>query len=151
MKEPIILKPEGMTPESGWKECEEYVKKCGGCVHEDGSVNWRAAFGADPGVCTCPRCAVMLSAWGTRIECPDCHFQFPTHWWSQYACGVHAAKMLAKKDIDKNMQNYYAKKMADNCLCQYFMHGFNNPVDDAWEEHGKIDWEAVVAASEDDA
>ena len=41
-------------------------------VDEDGNVNWRAAFSADPGVIECPGCGIFLWREGTKVECPDC-------------------------------------------------------------------------------
>jgi hypothetical protein len=89
--DPIVLEPAGFTPEQGWAECEQYVKQCGGVTNKDGEVNWRAAFGADPGCCSCPACHVTYWAWGARVRCVRCAFEFPTDWWPMYSYGVSAA------------------------------------------------------------
>lgn len=45
-------------------------------VNDDGSINWRAAFFADPGVKSCPRCKTYFWNEAAVMECPDCHVQF---------------------------------------------------------------------------
>ncbi len=47
-------------------------------ANEDGSINWGAAFAADPGVTSCPKCKTKFWAEGTRLECTECGTQFPT-------------------------------------------------------------------------
>lgn len=73
MKHPIIL--EGK--EFDWQEGGEYAKHV---VDENGVINWRAAFFADPGVMKCPQepCGAYLWAEGLRVRCPDCGHEFDT-------------------------------------------------------------------------
>ncbi len=41
-------------------------------VNQDGTVNYRAAMYADPGVMQCPHCNEYHWREGVRVECPDC-------------------------------------------------------------------------------
>ena len=48
--------------------------------HSDGSINFCAAFCADPGCCRCPNCGVYYWKEGEILECLDCGIQFdPTN------------------------------------------------------------------------
>lgn len=48
-------------------------------VDDDGEVNWRAAFYADPGTMTCPGCLRKLWREGTLVRCPDCQHEWNTN------------------------------------------------------------------------
>ena len=74
LMEPIILEPAGLTPEQGWAECQPYADAL---VASNGDNMW-AAFGADPGVTSCPECKQKYWAWGTRLKCVQCGAEFPT-------------------------------------------------------------------------
>jgi predicted RNA-binding Zn-ribbon protein involved in translation (DUF1610 family) len=65
MKSPIIHTGKPFD----WDRGNEAVEHL---ANDDGSVNWRAAFSADPGVMSCPNCAVHLWREGTDVECPEC-------------------------------------------------------------------------------
>lgn len=39
---------------------------------EDGSVNWRAAAGADPGATKCPECETYFWAEAELLQCTEC-------------------------------------------------------------------------------
>jgi hypothetical protein len=45
-------------------------------VNDDGSVNWGAAFRADPGVRKCPGCDHYYWNEAKVMECPACEIQF---------------------------------------------------------------------------
>ena len=146
--DPIILEPAGLTPEAGWAECKDYVDKCGGLQHDDGEVNWRAAFGADPGLSSCPACHQPYWAWGTKLKCilNTCGFEFPTDWWPMYSYGVHAAMAKgrgAKVDIENHpgLRELHERRLSH----PYYRYGFEHPVESAWDEHNKIDWKTVMA------
>lgn len=47
-------------------ECREASKHV---MRDDGTVNWRAAFFADPGVTSCPVCKEYLMHEGSILEC----------------------------------------------------------------------------------
>jgi hypothetical protein len=130
MKDPIVIDPPGFDMAKRWAECNEASEHLS---HEDGSVNWRAAFSADPGVCSCPACHEHFWAWGRVIRCTECGFEFPTDWWSMYAWGVQAGG-------NRKHRYRHAERMAH----PYYRHGFEHPVDDAWEERERIDWRAVI-------
>ncbi len=137
--DPDVIEPEGFSSEAAWKECRDYVDRCGGLVHEDGEPNWRAAFGADPGCCSCPGCGADYWAWGKRQRCKRCGMEYPTDWWSMYSSGVQQAKAKARGGEfcgavthDRNMGH------------PFYRYGFEHPVEDAWEQHDKIDWRAVL-------
>lgn len=58
-----------------WKEGAEIMRHV---ANDDGSINWGAAFRADPGVTHCPKCKAYYWAEGEELECLDCGTQFPT-------------------------------------------------------------------------
>lgn len=135
MRDPIIIDPPGFNPADGWKQCQEDVERAGGLDDIDGYPNWLAAFAADPGCCTCPNCKAYYWAWGRVIQCLDCGFQFSTDWWPMYSWGVQAAKERRADRLHEKRMNH-----------PYYRYGFEHPVDDAWEEHDKINWKAVLPA-----
>ena len=137
---PIILEPAGMTAQAGWAECRSFVDQCGGVTYPDGEVNWRAAFGADPGVCSCPACHQMYWAWGTKQRCVVCGFEYPTDWWPMYSYGVGTAKM----HIPPDQYPFIAKLHQQRLEHPYYRYGFEHPVADAWLEHDRIDWRSVM-------
>jgi hypothetical protein len=139
--EPIILDPANLTPEQGWDECHRYVEKCGGLTDGDGEVNWRAAFGADPGICTCPACHQQYWAWGRRHRCRQCGFEYPTDWWPMYSYGVNAAtseQRGSKVHIQNSqaLRDLHERRLAAH---PYYRYGFEHPVEDPWKEHDRID------------
>ena len=48
---------------------QEGAKAAAACVREDGEVDWRAAYSADPGVTRCPKCGTYHWREGTRRRC----------------------------------------------------------------------------------
>lgn len=136
MRDPKVIDPPGFDPSAGWKEFREYVDQCGGLADEEGNVNWRAAFGADPGCCTCPNCGEYYWAWGRIIECLDCQFQFPTDWWAMYSWGVQATRNPVFR-VD-----HIHKKRLEH---PYYRYGFEHPVNDAWKEHDKLPWKQIIS------
>lgn len=147
--DPIVLEPAGLTLERGWDECKSYVEKCGGLTDEDGEVNWRAAFGADPGICSCPACHQKYWAWGTKQRCRQCGFEYPTDWWPMYSYGVNAvhrrSNVLAPGnsiEVQAGLRRLHEARLAH----PYYRYGYEHPVEDAWKERDKIDWRAVMSA-----
>jgi hypothetical protein len=124
-------------PASTWAECREYVEKCGGLSHEDGEPNWRAAFGADPGCCSCPKCKEMYWSWGAVIQCLDCGFTFPTDWWAMYSWGVQSERRSGRASFPDHI---HTRRLAH----PYYRYGFEHPVENPWEERERIDWKAAV-------
>jgi hypothetical protein len=45
-------------------------------VNQDGSLNWGAAFRADPGVKSCPVCKAHYWNEAKVMQCPDCQTYF---------------------------------------------------------------------------
>ncbi len=131
---PIVIDPPDMDIHAAWKQCDKWVKGAGGLFHDDGEPNWRAAFSADPGCVTCPACGETYWAWGRRHRCVKCGFEYPTDWWPMYSYGVHAAK---------SERGRY--KHEERLSHPYYRYGFEHPVDDAWEQHDKINWRAAMA------
>lgn len=132
IREPIIIEPPGRTPKDGWDKCHAAVEERGGFGDGD-QINIGAAFVADPGVCTCPNCHEHFWAWGTKLECTECHFQFPTDWWGMYSHGVAAARRIFVESLhQERLQN------------PYYQYGFEHPVADAWGEHEKIPWKQIM-------
>lgn len=68
---PIILTGKAFD----WDEGARYGAAA---VNVDDSVNWRAAFFADPGVMSCPQCKEHLWREGDTVRCPHCSSEFET-------------------------------------------------------------------------
>jgi hypothetical protein len=142
--EPIILEPHDLTPEQGWDECKSYVEKCGGLTHRGGDVNWRAAFGADPGICSCPVCQQQYWAWGTKQRCRQCGFEYPTDWWPMYSYGVNAATAKDRGakvhiEVSQALRELHERRLSH----VYYRYGFEHPVDDPWKNRFLVNWRAV--------
>ena len=158
--DPIVIDPPGFNPKDGWAECSEYVEKCGGLTDDDGEVNWRAAFGADPGICSCPNCHQAFWAWGRKVECTECHFQFPTNWWPEYSYGCQDAARLSWRIMLRDFlclfhhQRWFfcrrrlrigiRERLSERLMHPYYRDGFEHPVADPWAEHEKINWREIL-------
>ena len=146
IKDPIVVDPPGFDCAAGWKECGEYVEKCGGLVRNDGELNWRAAFGADPGCCTCPACHQSFWSWGRLIECTECHFRFPPNWWGLYSDGVNQRNRELRPTpymldpANAAFCDWLTRSRDKRLASPYYRYGYEHPVPDAWQEHDKIDW-----------
>lgn len=145
--DPIVVEPAGFSSQQGWDECHRYVEQCGGLTHPDGEPNWRAAFGADPGVCSCPVCRQYYWAWGTKQRCRACGFEYPTDWWPMYSYGVGEAKrrqnVLALGNAIEAQTGL--RRLHDSRLPHpYYRYGYEHPVEDAWKERDQIDWRVAV-------
>jgi hypothetical protein len=134
--DPIVIQPPGFDQAKQWAKCNEAAKHV---ERPDGEVNWKAAFSADPGVCSCPACRRMHWAWGSVQRCSGCGFEYPTGWWSMYAWGVAAAK---RGDTDRGVSRLHRERMSH----LYYRYGYEHPVEDAWKEHDRIDWRTVTEA-----
>lgn len=115
---PIVLEPSTFDEDAAWQECREYVEKCGGLAHADGEPNWRAAFGADPGICSCPACHFNYWAWGRVQRCRQCGFEYPTDWWAMFSWGAQAFRGgIMRKSLSHD----------DRLDHSYYRYGFENP------------------------
>lgn len=153
MKDPIVIEPAGFSTEAAWKGCSDYVERCGGLVDEDGEYNMRAAFGADPGCCTCPNCGEYFWQWGTLIECTECHFRFPPDWWPRYSEGVSDRKTVSgeRKIRDEQARQRWIssinEKLEKSMRHPYYRYGYEHPVESAWETHDKLPWKEIMEAA----
>lgn len=81
---PIVL--DGTDVNAVWKQCK---RQCDVLV-ESGGTDLRAAAGADPGIVSCPKCGTMHWNIGSKQECTQCTFQYPTDWWPMLCWGKQA-------------------------------------------------------------
>jgi hypothetical protein len=148
LRNPKVIDPPGFDQHAAWKECEEYVDKCGGLAYPDGEPNWRAAFGADPGCCSCPKCKAMYWCWGRVQECLKCGFRYPTDWWCMYSWGVQARNRqdnpppaYQDAEIRRRMESHDAERMSH----PYFRYGYEHPVPHPrCEDSANFDWAALA-------
>ena len=66
--QPIIIS--GEYPDPFPKDASENI------THEDGSINWYAAFNADPGVRKCEHCNTYYWNLAKVMRCPKCNIEF---------------------------------------------------------------------------
>lgn len=129
--DPIVIDPPGYDVAKGWAWCHEESKD--GCVYPNGEINWRAAFSADPGCCSCPKCHKYHWSFGRRHRCTGCGFEYPVDWWPMYSWGVSAAR-------HGDPHNH-----AERMKCPYYRYGYEHPVGDPCDERDRIDWPTVLA------
>lgn len=134
---PIVIDPPGFDQDAAWKECSEYVEKCGGLMRADGEPNWRAAFSADPGCCSCPACGEMYWAWGRVQRCAKCSFEYPTDWWCMYSWGTQA-------HAGRRHRGTWHYKHVEYMKHPYYRYGFEHPVSDPWETSHTDEWRATI-------
>jgi len=96
MKDPIIL--EG--PPIDWGHHREQSQRV---MDPSGEINWGAAFGADPGVMSCPHCKTHLWQGGYRVKCPECSTEFDTPLRLRQAELVEIACPWCDKTEDKQL------------------------------------------------
>ena len=138
---PIVIDPPGFNEAAAWQECRDYVDQCGGLAHEDGEPNWRAAFGADPGICSCPACHRDHWAWGRKQRCTRCGFEYETDAWLMYSYGVQAAKRTDWRSA------LHERRLAH----PYYRYGFEHPESagaDAYKAFKSIDWRSIFGTLE---
>jgi hypothetical protein len=154
IKDPIIIDPPGYTADKGWQECQSYVESVGGPTHSDGEPCIMAAAGADPGCCTCPNCHQYFWAFGRRIRCTECGFEFPTDWWPMYSYGTQHSRRLSgavvcpNPDDNRRMLAYVSAKSEEMKKHPYYRYGFDHPVGDPWEAHDKLPWQDIMGQLE---
>ena len=148
MKDPIVIDPPGFDQKAAWNECREYVAACGGLDHEDGSVNWRAAFGADPGCCSCPHCGEYFWSWGRAIRCTECGFVFPTDWWPKFSEGCQDGRRLAgltvcpSADAQATMLDY-ARRRSEKTTHAYYRFGFEHCLASPVFMYQRLPWKMI--------
>ena len=152
MDNPIVIDPPNFDVGAGWKECRDYVDQCGGIQHADGEVNWRAAFGADPGCCSCPACNTYYWAFGRRQRCRQCGFEYETDAWPMFSYGVQDANRLSGKvkclddKANTRINDRIKTALAEKMRHPYYRYGFEHPCNDPWKEFHAIKWREVLAA-----
>jgi len=130
MKTAIVIDPPGFDEKAAWKECRDWQDS-------HGSNTMAAAFGADPGICSCPSCHEMYWAWGRRQRCVVCNFEYETDAWAMYSWGVQAKWRGKLYDHDKKRLKH-----------PYFCYGFHNPPDrgtDLRSHYESMDWRTIMA------
>lgn len=151
MRDPIVIDPTGFDQKAAWQECHDYVENCGGLSYEDGEPNWRAAFGADPGCCSCPACNEYYWQWGRVQKCAVCGFEYPTDWWPAYSEGCDDGLRLSGRrfgtdaEFNKRMLDYSHKRYEKRKVNPYYRWGFEHPVIEAWWHKNKINWPFVLS------
>lgn len=152
--EPIVIDPPGFDIDGAWKECRDFVDECGGLQDEAGKPNWRAAFGADPGVCACPACHRYYWLWGRRHRCSKCGFEYPTDWWPMYSWGVAEAtrqQRMAGRIVDERMKECFARMHRERIGHPYYRYGYEHPVDgNVFGEAMRIDWRSAISGENRD-
>lgn len=123
MRDPIVIDPPGFDANEAWQECSDYVDQCGGLEHENGEPNWRAAFGADPGVCSCPSCHETYWMWGRVQRCVDCGFEYPVDAWAMFSWGVQAAWNFERYQNHPRILALHERRLSH----PYYRYGFENP------------------------
>lgn len=136
--DPDVVDPPDFDCAAAWAECRRYVERCGGLAHDDGEPNWTAAFGADPGCCSCPACRASYWRWGRVVRCRACGFEFPTSAWIDYAEGARAENYRKRGWLDEAK---HARRMAASL---YYRHAAEHPPEDAWNEFHRTDWRSVT-------
>lgn len=150
MKDPIVIDPPGFDQKAAWGECHDYVEKCGGLADDEGNPNWRAAFGADPGCCSCPACGEYYWAWGRKQRCVKCSFEYETDWWPRYSEGCNHGRIMSgahvcpDAEFSERMKRSIRRDLARNMQHPYYKFGFEHPVADAWWCQRMIDWPSAV-------
>jgi len=140
MMDPIVIDPPDFDQHAAWKECHDAVEKCGGIQDADGEVNWRAAFSADPGVCSCPACGESYWCWGRRQRCRKCGFEYPTDAWPMYADGVYAAR-FGNREGNTARAARHKERMGH----PYYRYGFEHPVDtDLYDTFHALPWRKIM-------
>lgn len=136
MKTAIVIDPPDFDERAAWQECRDWVD-------HHGPDTMAAAFGADPGICSCPSCNEMYWAFGRAQRCVVCGFEYPTDAWAMFSWGTQARW---SKERNEGM----SKMDADRMWHPYFCYGYENGPDrdeskslHAWYE--EQDWKIIMA------
>lgn len=137
VKDPMVIDPPNFDQAAAWNECREYVDACGGLSHDDGEPNWRAAFGADPGLCSCPCCDQMFWAWGRRQRCTECGFEYDTDWWAMYSWGGQEARRGPDHPV------YRGKTHEKYMRSKWYRWAFENAAEPTMEAAKVVAWKTI--------
>jgi hypothetical protein len=131
MEEPIVIDPPGFDLATAWESCREDRENV---VDAEGEVNWGAAFGADPGVTSCPACQTYHWAWGRRQRCTKCAFEYPVGWNHIVGEGQGDRGTLPLASVPPERPDD-----------PYYMHGWTHPTL-PYEALHAVDWPEVVTS-----
>ncbi|OPZ66111.1 MAG: hypothetical protein BWY85_00047 [Firmicutes bacterium ADurb.Bin506] len=135
---PVIVDTEPVDLTRVWKDCANAADKV---VRQDGTVNYRAAACADPGVCACPACGRYHWSIGFWHQCTRCGFVYPTNAWAMFswgcAAGAHASCCAGSSQLA-------TQRMAHPYYRYGFEHHSESTPDTRWEHFHRISWEAVM-------
>lgn len=133
MSKAVVMEPVVVYP-MGFNIAEEWHKQCKPCMEAlvRNPDNIAAAFGADPGICSCPACQQMYEAWGDIQRCKECRFEYPTDAWAMYSYGVQEARRQSGFRLKQRLNH------------PYYRYGYEHPVEEPWEEFHKIDWKTAI-------
>ena len=153
--DPIVIDPPNFDKDATWAGYQKSMDNVQGI---DGKTNWRAAFDADPGCCSCPVCDTYYWALGQRQRCRKCGFEYETDWWAMYSWGVQAAWRISGelKATDPDLQRRLVATAQNETLYRrthpYWKYGFAHPPKrtiDLYKHATKtIDWKKVYLAGE---
>lgn len=141
--DPIVVDPPDFDVDAAWTWHRNEVVRLGGLATVDGEPNWAAAFVADPGVCSCPKCRADYWAFGKVQQCRACGFVFPTGAWPMYSDGVNAARLYSRHGMVHNPARHESRLKNP-----YYRHGFEHPPGNTYETFRRLDWPAIVAGYE---
>lgn len=154
MNDPIVIDPPNFNLTAAWQGCSQAVEEAGGMTHEDGEPNWRAAFSADPGCCSCPVCREYYWAWGNRQRCVKCGFEYPVDAWPMYSWGVQDAWWMSgiMKSPDPDFAEIHKLGIIGRRKIrmqhEYYRYGFEHPPQgpaiNLVKEFERIDWRKVL-------
>jgi hypothetical protein len=118
--DPIIVDSEPPDVDKIWKDCSEASNHV---MREDGTVNYRAAACADPGVTTCPACGRYHWNIGRWHKCTNCEFVYPTDAWPMFSWGVvEARRRKSRQPPCPGLDRLAEKRMAH----PYYKFGFDH-------------------------
>lgn len=138
MHEPIVIDPPDFDQKAAWGECREWVDNH---TDEDGTPSMAAAFGADPGVCSCPACHEMYWAWGAKQRCVKCQFEYPTDAWAMFSWGTQAKWRRGNKQLER----YDADRLWHPYFCYGYEHGPSQSDGDLYGYFNAQDWRTIMA------
>lgn len=149
MKDPIVIDPPGFDQKAAWGECQEWSDNH---TDDDGTPSIAAAFGADPGICSCPACNEMHWAWGAKQRCTKCGFEYPTDAWAMFSWGTQAGwrrdnppeSYKTDASLRERMEAYDAGKLWHPYFCYGYEHGPKPDTDDLFDYFNRQDWKTIM-------
>lgn len=150
IKDPVVIDPPEYDVAAAWKGCQDYVERCGGLAYPDGEPNICAAAGADPGCASCPNCHQYFWAFGKRIQCTECGFEFETDWWPMYSSGVSDGQIMRgertypDQEFTERLKYGITQRIETRMAHPYYRYGYGHPTPSPWEQHDKLPWREIM-------